>query len=224
MPRIDDLKDLTVPKPPHVRPGNLESRTYRIRLITPMFGGGVEAGTPDPSFPIRPTAVRGHLHFWWRLLNAGMSTDQLRARESEIFGDTNVQSALYVRVSNLPPIQLVDPVPKYGDRFSPAAYALFAAIENGQRIVQEGIEFSLTVEWPSELALNRRRAAQNAQRVRSNQNPLPDTVRDVGPDIEDALRAWTCLGGLGARTRRGCGAITLPDSDASILLRLIVTV
>lgn len=37
-------------------------------LVTPMYGGGVQAAMPDVSMPIRATAIRGQLRFWWRLL------------------------------------------------------------------------------------------------------------------------------------------------------------
>ena len=36
---------------------------YRIKLLTPLFGGGVEAGKPDPTLPIRGTSIRGQLQF-----------------------------------------------------------------------------------------------------------------------------------------------------------------
>lgn len=49
-------------KPPHPDSG----RIYEIELITPMFGGGVLTRENDPSFPIRPTSIRGQLQFWWR--------------------------------------------------------------------------------------------------------------------------------------------------------------
>jgi CRISPR-associated protein Cmr1 len=40
--------------------------TRHYRLITPLYGGGVEAGKPDLTKPINEKTVRGHLRFWWR--------------------------------------------------------------------------------------------------------------------------------------------------------------
>ena len=37
-------------------------------LITPIYGGGIQAAVPDVLMPIRATAIRGQLRFWWRLL------------------------------------------------------------------------------------------------------------------------------------------------------------
>jgi len=34
-------------------------------------------------------------------------------------------------------------------------------------------------------------------------------------EFENGLKAWIALGGVGARTRRGCGALTVVDSEAS---------
>ena len=47
-----------------------ETVTVRCRLITPMHGGGVRPGEVDMEMPIRASAVRGQLRFWWRLLHA----------------------------------------------------------------------------------------------------------------------------------------------------------
>jgi len=51
------------PKKPNPAPEAV--RRYEIELITPMFGGGVEPRANDPSFPIRPTAIRGLLQDAW---------------------------------------------------------------------------------------------------------------------------------------------------------------
>ena len=41
-----------------------------LDFITPVFGGGVHIDgatkPPDPLTPIRGSAVRGQLRFWWR--------------------------------------------------------------------------------------------------------------------------------------------------------------
>jgi CRISPR-associated protein Cmr1 len=66
--------------PPHADPQQLLTalgttsravahRIYRCTLVTPMYGGGVKPGVVDRELPFRPTAIRGQLRFWWRLLN-----------------------------------------------------------------------------------------------------------------------------------------------------------
>ena len=67
-----------------------ETRTYHIELITPLFGGGVEPRVNDPSLPIRPTAIRGQLQFWWRATVGAKYTTlpELREAQSAIWGST----------------------------------------------------------------------------------------------------------------------------------------
>src|SRR5271157_4269420 len=85
-------------------------RSYEIELITPMFGGGVEPRMNDPSFPIRPTAIRGQLQFWWRAtVGAQYATlAGLRAAQSAVWGSTERASRVRVLVEN---VQASDPVP-----------------------------------------------------------------------------------------------------------------
>lgn len=60
--------------------------TAHCTLITPMFGGGVTAGEVDPEMPIRASALRGQLRFWWRLLHgAGKKPADLFADESDLW-------------------------------------------------------------------------------------------------------------------------------------------
>lgn len=78
-------------RPSDARPWkDYEDQTYSLQLVTPMFGGGVEAGKPDPVTLIRRSAIRGHLRFWWRATCGADSTSarDLKQRKTEIFGDT----------------------------------------------------------------------------------------------------------------------------------------
>lgn len=173
--------------------------------MTPLFGGGVEAGEPDESLPIRGTSIRGQLRHWWRATVGHRLGSSMWQREEEIFGSTEFPSPLSVRVIEQPQVQRVDP--SYGDRFGPIAYALFSAIENQQQVVKEGAAFRLQLVWEDVEALQSRRRAQNAQRKRDHRPILPDSVEDISADIAAALQAWCTFGGLGARSRRGCGAV-----------------
>ena len=76
-----------VPKPSAA----VERREYRIELITPLFGGGVEAGENDPTMPIRGTSVRGQLQFWWRATRGASSANLEELRRRRILIDGNPQ-------------------------------------------------------------------------------------------------------------------------------------
>ena len=77
-----------------------ETLELDIQVVTPMFGGGTEAGVPDPVTLIRPSSIRGHLRFWWRATRGAAFTTvrDLKQRETEIFGDTEHPSPVIVEV------------------------------------------------------------------------------------------------------------------------------
>ena len=108
-------------KPP--QPGS--GRSYEIELITPLFGGGVSTRVNDPSFPIRPTSIRGQLQFWWRATAGAQyaTRQELRAAQSAVWGDTTQASRVQVRVEN---VQATEPEPcaRYEtDAIAPARFA-----------------------------------------------------------------------------------------------------
>lgn len=207
MPRPQDIPDC--PQAPTVRDSGQDTRTYTIELITPMFGGGVEAGVNDPSFPIRPTAIRGQLRFWWRATRGHVLADAMWQREEEIFGSTEFPSPLAVEVIQQPHLRTVEPT--YRDRFGPIAYALFSAVENNQQVCEPGIRFGLRLRCDSPTLLRTRRKAQNEARKAAKKTPLAAEIVEIGPEIEAAVLAWCKYGGLGARTRRGAGAIRMVE-------------
>lgn len=196
------------PTMPAARDKGRESREYLIELITPMVGGGASPGEVDPRFPIRPTAIRGHLRHWWRLSCGYSHGTGMWRREEEIFGSTEFPSPLTVYVeSPTEPVRFDPSDANVVDRFGPIAYALFAAIENNQRVSKEGINFTLRVQYANEAELTRRRAAQNEHRRRTGRSLLPSSIEPIANEVENAVNAWLTFGGIGGRTRRGCGAV-----------------
>lgn len=222
MPRADPIP--TCPQPPAVRSSGRVTREFEIRLVTPLFGGGVEAGKVDEDFPIRATSIRGQLRFWWRTVIGHRLGARMWQREEEIFGSTEFPSPLDIHVLEQPNVVQVDPT--YGERYGPIAYALFSAVENQQKVMKEGGSFRLQLVWANRMELENRRKAQNARRRADGKPRLPDTIDDIEPDITTALRAWCAFGGIGARTRRGCGALLckeLAPRDTSDLDRWFKT-
>ena len=196
-------------------------RAYTVQFVTPLYGGGVEAGVVDGRVPIRPTSIRGHLRFWWRLLAQARFVDgntgavdwkRLRFRESEIWGSVDNPSPVVVRV-NTKPLEAKHKRggERYGfDQFSPESYALFSAIQNNSpELLKEGFEFEIELAWSTRERLQELRDRENESLLERDQPLLPDSIEDIGPDIEMALSAWIAYGGLGARSRRGAGALFL---------------
>jgi len=169
---------------------------YTIDVITPLFGGGYEAGKVDPDMPIRVSSIRGHLRFWWRATRGAKYDDvkDLRQREGEIWGSMENPSPVIVEVEitsrgkTYPCAYLPDgsSTPRFEDKHPP--YALFPFQGNPRKNIPiaeciSGISFTLKISCPEKFF----------------------------NDIEAALWAWINFGGIGARTRRGCGALYCKD-------------
>lgn len=192
---------------------------FHCRLVTPLYGGGVETGEIDQAMPIRATAIRGQLRFWWRLItrNQYMNNGTLDHREQfkaerHIWGglgdeDTLAASKVTVRVMNIKADKIEECCiyPKRDGRLMAYPgwkdwahrYALFPAqgkVASGD-LTTPPAKLLLGAEWEMEL----------------HTHELDEKALD---SVMSALRWWASFGGIGARTRRGLGAVEvtrLPD-------------
>jgi CRISPR-associated protein Cmr1 len=201
--------------PPKVTPKQLEEVITQVReyqLITPLYGGGVAPAEADPITVIRGSEIRGHLRFWWRACRNGKPEfdgdhTRLKKAEDEIWGKAYGKDD--------------EPVPQYKTVQievkvdNPGTLTKLFTIENKRgknqpkSLYGPGIGYVAFPLQPSQEELKR---------------PNPD-VKDVRTDvaftltisfpveqkdeIEAALWAWETFGGIGARTRRGFGALHL---------------
>ncbi|MDI6871118.1 MAG: type III-B CRISPR module RAMP protein Cmr1 [Bacillota bacterium] len=176
---------ISCPDPPsRIGRGGGFSRTYRIRVVTPLFGGGTVPGKNDPVTLIRGSSIRGQLRFWWRASRGAACEDvaELRDRETGIFGSAGEASPTQVRVR----------VVEVGSQaqWQQPAYALFPFRGDSRR----------SPDGPREPAIATWSAAFDLTVTCLDQAKLEN-------EIEPALWAWVNFGGLGARTRRGCGSL-----------------
>ena len=58
---------------------------FHCKLVTPMYGGGVDAGEVDAAMPMRATAIRGQLRFWWRLITRNQYLENGRLNSKKQF-------------------------------------------------------------------------------------------------------------------------------------------
>lgn len=165
---------------------------YKVHVVTPMFGGGVQAGIIDTKNPIRSSAIRGQLRFWWRATRgaAFQNAYDLRKREIEIFGDTEHPSPIKIWVENV-----TNRIPKSytlqkGTRPPYPAY-LFQQKKGHTISYLENNSFVLCLQ----IAV-----------LRQDQKEQ-DLYKELQNDINAALWAWINFGGIGSRTRRGCGSL-----------------
>lgn len=203
------VRTFTMPtRPDDANPwGVYDTITAQIKVITPMFGGGVQVGEPDKATPISAKAIRGHLRFWWRATRGMLCQDvaSLRKREAEIWGNTDNPSPVAVEVTRVMTQGYRHP-PNFG-LFGPEAYALFSAKQNESVLWKEGIDFTLRLVFPKFDKLKALRIAANRERYPRDKSKWVPDIEDIGADVQAALWAWVNFGGIGARTRRGCGAL-----------------
>lgn len=214
------------PAPQWQAPQQNEGLTLRLKVITPLFGGGYEPREVDPVCIIRPATIRGHLRFWWRALYGGQyaSSEALFRAESALWGAAAVQQsstaedkkepsigkvAIRVTVTNKgKPQKCADyvkdqasgryrSVPKFAANYPPyALYPFQGQLEKGGRQVKdepasarEGVEFEITLICSKDLS------------------------EESYKQVLSAIAAWVRYGGIGARTRRGCGSLELVSSE-----------
>jgi CRISPR-associated protein Cmr1 len=202
MPGADSIPNCP-PRFPARSPGRV-TREYEISLITPLFGGGAEAGVPDDTLPIRGTSIRGQLQFWWRATRGARFAkhQDLYARHVEIWGTTEQASPVEIDVRTLT-AGASRPCAKYTPR-------------NGGRLqLRWECPFDCR-ELPYALFPFQDQLSGDRQQVAEPPASFIETAsftlklrypEDLSEDVETAVWAWVNFGGLGARTRRGCGAL-----------------
>ncbi len=204
MPKPTDIP--ACPDVPAVRSSGRQTREYPIRLITPLFGGGVVAGEPDPTLPIRGTSIRGQLQFWWRATRgASCSTrNELFSRHAEVWGTTERASPVEVEVRD---VQADTPKPclRYSPRDDGKLQPNWEKPFNHKGCALPYVLFP----FQGQLTNDRRKVEEEPAHFIENGSFIlrvryPESLRQ---EVETAVWAWVNFGGLGARTRRGCGAL-----------------
>lgn len=173
-----------------------EVRQYT--LITPLFGGGVFAGENDVEMLIRGSSIRGILRFWWRATRGGQFTTlkELRDAEDRIWGAPaeRVEKIIEKHGSaTYKPVQISVEVTSEGIPVTGTNAPKYASFPLKSQTIQKDVKFTLTLNYN----------------------------KDYKEDILAALWAWENFGGIGARTRRGFGAIRrikIPKNQKEISL------
>lgn len=184
---------------------NTKTEVRRYKLITPLYGGGVGGNEADPVTVVRGTEIRGHLRFWWRATQGGRyaTIDEMRKSEGVIWGaaaSKNKKKELPTVVLALEKIKKGKVIKKatnyrdekvpFGDPSSPFGYVAFPLRpEEGKKAgtVRAFVEFTLKITYANEHE----------------------------DDVQAALWAWETFGGIGARTRRGFGALQCVQVDSN---------
>lgn len=187
--------------------------TRRYRFLTYVMGGGVKVDDHDKHrderTPVRVASIRGQLRFWWRACNPSNCRDveALRAREALIWGSTEEHSRVTITVKRQLGAPEPYPVYQYNERTGKLRF----------RPDHEDLAYGAFPLQPS----------SEFQKVRADPGVLYDYgnqefeiefiyLKSVEDDVRAALWAWETFGGLGARTRRGFGAIERVGAASTI--------
>ena len=221
IPTPDKLKGLSLDETSIISPTQ-HHKEYQIKLITPIYGGGVKAGEPDEDMPIRATAIRGQLRFWWRLLQSHgpekLTGAALFEKERAIWGGMGELAAvgeepndfsgkLTLRIRDVKNCRIkpcceytinqktrrhrlafLHDIPQYvmflGQGKSPDAKDYDSQKDQPHPVILPGLTFCLEVSAPKQ--------------------KLSD---EEWESVSAAIKWWASFGGVGARTRRGLGAV-----------------
>lgn len=191
-----------------IQPVGIIKQVREYELITPLYGGGVNPFEADAITVVRATEVRGHLRFWWRACRGGKpefdgDPTKMKKAEDEIWGkayekkDTPIplDKMVQIRVevdnpgtlTKLFRIEKNKPKSNHGSGIGYVAFPLQPSQEELKqpnpkvKDVRSGVSFKLTISFPVEQI----------------------------DEVEASLWVWETFGGIGARTRRGFGALHL---------------
>ncbi|MCP4422791.1 MAG: type III-B CRISPR module RAMP protein Cmr1 [Chloroflexi bacterium] len=199
IPLTDEIKALDKRPQPHMI---VQERSYK--LITPLFGGSAEPGVVDKKMPIRGSEIRGHLRFWWRATRGGQFTDldEMRKAEGKIWGTATKPKKDEERPL---PVQIAVQIDQTGSPDNPFDHENQRSRPNPASVVPAYAAFPLQ-RTDEELK------AVKPPPPRTVQKDVSFTLRITFPeehrqDVQAALWAWETFGGIGARTRRGFGAL-----------------
>lgn len=184
--------------------------TYRI--VTPMFCGGAEQQAE-----FRLASFKGVLRFWWRALEWRRLQDltKLRQEEAELFGSSDEgQSSFLMRLTQPPTgnvidknTQLKDGNELVGDGARYLGYGVMEAYGSAKSGKQPAELIRPCLAAPDEFGLALRFAGSSA------------TNETRQTHIARALTLAGLLGGIGSKSRKGYGSVTLTklslnDSEA----------
>ncbi|EJL6325184.1 type III-B CRISPR module RAMP protein Cmr1 [Vibrio cholerae] len=166
--------------------------SYSCTLVTPMYGGGVKAGEVDKDMPIRASAIRGQLRSWWRIACGSKAPEVMRENEEAIWGGIGDKAAIASQVQ----IRVI------------SKNVIMSNLVSSKKLAGSGVKYALG-------------AADEAYCLPSGYNFVleirykDDITSDQIKQVKESLRWWSSFGGVGAKTRRGFGAVVV-DSIKTI--------
>jgi CRISPR-associated protein Cmr1 len=181
--------------------------TFDLEFITPAFIGGA-----NQQAELRPASFVGLLRWWWRALKGECNIEKLREEEVKIFGgiaknlrkeEIKMASPVYLRVEG--------EVSKGEDLIN--EYRLSWNFDKNRRALI-GPHAGVGYLYYSMVALNKREFIKADSRLRLTLIGKDDFLKHYIA----SLWALVFLGGVGARSRRGGGNLTVIDYNPKDLV------
>ncbi len=205
--------------PPAVTPKQLDAVITQVReyeLITPLYGGGVNPNKADPITVVRATEIRGQLRFWWRACRGGQKrfNSDLAAMKKE---EDSIWGAAYKKGDPIIPqeqtIQIIVEPLKQGTAVKPFRIEKDKKQNNQSKPVPDIPAYAAFPLQPDQDELKKTEPYIPDVRNRVSFTLTISFPENKRTDVEAALWAWETFGGIGARTRRGFGALRLLKID-----------
>ncbi|PIE66298.1 MAG: type III-B CRISPR module RAMP protein Cmr1 [Desulfobacterales bacterium] len=183
--------------PPQKAPNCFTSKndtglTYRIEAVTPIVGGGINSYVPDKTNPVRPSAIKGQLRFWWRSMQDVSSPEKLLEKEKRIWGgiagtdqDKAVASSVIMKIEDVT-----------------AEY--HTVLERNDKGYIEYDEYPAYVLFPFQGHKEKDSFTLTFPCIFTLKLQCPQKYKD---EVDKSVRLWLLFGGIGARTSRGCGSL-----------------
>lgn len=164
---------------------------YELELLTPMAGGGTKSWVPDLENPVRTQSIKGQLRFWWRTMQNEVNPTDFKTKEDRLWGSTKEASTvrLSVNLTKKPTIKRIPWGGKDGKylQFDNVQVPGFVLFPFQNKPFQPGDDCDLIGDLSFILKVT----------------CLPEHKNEVC----NSIKLWTLFGGLGARSRRGCGSL-----------------
>lgn len=165
--------------------GEWVTKDYHCDLITPMFGGDATSWELNMTAPVRAQSIKGQLRFWWRTMQSESDNAVLLEKENALWGEKSGKDkdGNDRRIQSQIKISVLHTQKKY----------------EGEKALDVIPKY---VSFPVELTNSEAQCITSLSfvlRVVCKKNYINSVI--------NTLKLWVLFGGVGARTRRGCGSI-----------------
>ncbi len=170
----------------------MEKIKATFRVVTPMFVSGADQSRAELRLP----SIKGVLRFWWRALAWGRfngDLDKIRGEEAKLFGSTDTgQAAVLMKLETLDPLKdfIGEQRASEWSQNGWQNYVGYGLVDRKDRptrqYIKPGFEFRLHM------------IAKTGEQLLA---------------VESSLKALGLLGGLGGRSRKGWGSLTLQNLE-----------